>query len=155
MNVIANDRHGRTLDGVTAVSFEDLLKHSQCVAVTASMDHDAPPIIGKPEIARLPEGAVIVNTSRAGLIDQDAIVGALRSRHLRGYAVDDAVFDPMAHGDLLREGRIMQTGHSAWWADEALARGSRHWVESLVSLAEGRMVPVVKARQPQAASATA
>ncbi|MEE8600446.1 NAD(P)-dependent oxidoreductase [Euzebya tangerina] len=155
MEVVATDRHERTVDGVTMVDFDELLSRSHCVAITASMDHDAQPIIGRAELSRLPKGAVVVNTSRSGLVDTEAIAGALRSRHLRGYAVDDAIFDPLEHGDLLREGRVMQTGHSAWWADEALDRGSRHWVESLCALAEGRPVPVIDGRPRSAASNTA
>jgi len=46
-------------------------------------------------------------------------------------------------GDLLDEGRVLQTGHSAWWKDEVLDRGSRMWGERLVAAVEGRPLDTV------------
>ncbi len=144
MDVISCDRSGRSLTGVTpVVDLGQLLDVADAVAVTASRDHDGPPLIGWDELARLRPGSVVVNTSRAGLVDHDAIAVALRSRRLRGYAVDDAVFDPVADADLIDEGRVIQTGHSAWWSDEALDRGTASWVQLLIELVEGRAVEVV------------
>ena len=144
MHVVGNDEADRAVEGVERVTFGSLLDRADVVAVTASMDHDAKPLLGRDELARLRDGAVIVNTSRSGLVDNDAVAAALRSRRLRGYGVDDTVFDPDDHADLLAEGRVVQTGHCAWWADEALDRGSQRWMATLLAAVEGRPIPLVQ-----------
>jgi phosphoglycerate dehydrogenase-like enzyme len=76
--------------------------------------------------------------ARAGLVDTAAAVHAVRAGRLRGYAVDDTVLDPVADADVLGEGRVLQTGHSAWWRDEALVRGRRMWGADLLAAVTGR-----------------
>jgi hypothetical protein len=41
------------------------------------------------------------------------------------------------------EGRLLQTGHSAWWRDEVMQRGARMWGERLIAAAEGAPLDVV------------
>ena len=60
------------------------------------------------------------------------MVAALRSRRLRGYGVDEVVLDPGDHADLLMQGRALQTGHSAWWRDEALERGATQFGQAIL-----------------------
>lgn len=89
-------------------------------------------------------GVVLINSSRAALVDVGAVVHAIRVGHLRGYAVDDIVLAGSANGaDLLREGRIVQTGHSAWWSDEVLQRGGRMWADHIAALVAGAPLDVV------------
>ena len=84
--------------------------------------------------------------TRAALVDTPAAVAAVRARHLRGYALDDVVVDPAGHeSDLLNEGRILQTGHSAWWRDEVLARAPACGVS-------GSSPPSMPKRAPTAAT---
>jgi phosphoglycerate dehydrogenase-like enzyme len=88
-------------------------------------------------------GAFLVNVSRATLVDVAAATTAVRDGRLRGYAVDDVVLDPRVDGDLLAEGRVVQTGHSAWWRDEVLERGRRMWAQHLLAAIEGRPLDAV------------
>lgn len=77
--------------------------------------------------------AFLVNVSRAALVDTAAAVAAIRTGARRGYAVDDVVLDPDVDGDLLAQGRVLQTGPSAWWRDEVLERGRPRWARHLPS----------------------
>lgn len=45
--------------------------------------------------------------------------------------------------DLLEQGRVLQTGYSAWWRDEAMARGARMWGERLLAAAVGEPLDAV------------
>lgn len=139
MRVIAHDPRLRSTDGhVPLLALPDVLRRSDALVVACSRRHGAPPLLGKDELSLLPVGASVVVVSRAAVVDTGAVVALVRSGHLRGYAVDDVVLDPALDGDLLREGRVVQTGHSAWWSDEVLERGARLWVESMIGLVEGR-----------------
>lgn len=129
--------------GITMVQTEELLTRADAVAVCASTDPRRPTILDARSVARMRRGAFLVNIGRPGLVDTPAIVGALRSQRLRGYAVDDIVFDRDAHADLISEGRVLQTSHSAWWRDEVLERGSDHFGRALLEAVRGRPVDVV------------
>jgi phosphoglycerate dehydrogenase-like enzyme len=130
-------------NGVRMGDLDWLLERSDAVAVCASHAHGSPPVLGAAELDLLPAGSLLVNVARAALVDTDAAVAAVRSGRLRGYAVDDAVVNPVRDDDLLQEGRILQTGHSAWWRDEVLARGARMWGERLLAAVRGRPMDVI------------
>ena len=120
-----------------------LLSQSDAVAVCASRSFGAPPVLGGEELGELRQGALLTNVTRSALVDTAAVVAVVRSGWLRGYAVDDIVLDPAVDGDLLDEGKVLQTGHSAWWRDEVLDRGSRMWGERLVAAVEDRPLDTV------------
>lgn len=130
-------------NGIRMGELDWLLSRSDAVAVCASHAHGAPPIVGASELDLLAPGALLVNVARAALVDTAAMVAAIRSGRLRGYAVDDTVLDPARDGDLIVEGRILQTGHSAWWRDEVLARGERMWGERLLAAVHDRPIDAV------------
>lgn len=123
--------------GVVMGSLDWLVEHCDALIVCASHEFAAPPIVRRRELVRLRTGALLVNVSRSALVDTAAAVQAVRSGQLRGYAVDDTVLDVARDGDLLTEGRILQTGHSAWWRDEVLRRGARMWGERLLAAVRG------------------
>lgn len=143
MTVVAYDIDPKPVHGVTYVHRDHLLTESDIVTLHCPMAYDAPAVLGAAEIGRMRPGSILINSSRSGLVDDDAVVGSIRAGHLRGYALDEAVFGGPLVADLLTQGRILQTGHSAWWSDEVLARGGRMWAEHVVALAHGRPVDVV------------
>ncbi len=137
MTVIAHDPAPRAVGDVPLVSLEQLLASSDVVVLACSRRWDDPPLLGAAELASMRAGAVLVVVSRAAAADSAAVCDAVRSGHLRGYAVDDVVVDPGRDGDLVAQGRVVQTGHSAWWSDEVLERGAHQWVDSMVGLLTG------------------
>jgi hypothetical protein len=83
------------------------------------------PLIGDAEVAAMWPDALPVDAARSALVDTRAVVTAIRAGRLRGYGVDDHLPGAETFADLAAEGRILQTGHSAWWRDEVLERGAR------------------------------
>lgn len=118
--------------GLEMTSTDQLLTRSDVVAVCASTDRAHSTIVDARRVGLLREGAFLVNVGRPVLVDTGAVVAALRSRRLRGYGVDEVVLDPGGHADLLMEGRALQTGHSAWWRDEALERGATQFGQAIL-----------------------
>jgi phosphoglycerate dehydrogenase-like enzyme len=148
MRVIGNDIDPAAVrraaaGGVQTADLDELLGRADVVALAASHVLGRPAILGPRELDRLRPGALLVNVGRPALVDQAAVANALRTRRLRGYAVDDVVADPRRDADLVREGRLLQTGHSAWWRDEVLERGARMWGEHLLAAVEGRPLDAV------------
>jgi phosphoglycerate dehydrogenase-like enzyme len=129
--------------GIVMTSLRDLLVGSDAVVVCVSHAFRAPAVLGPTELRQVRRGAFLVNVSRATLVDTAAAIAAVRAGRLRGYAVDDVVLDPQVDGDLLAEGRVLQTAHSAWWRDEVLKRGRRMWAHHLLAAIEGGPLDVV------------
>lgn len=144
MRVLATDPRTRQGDPeVPLLPLHDLLRSSEAVCVTCPANPRGT-VLGAGELAEMRDGAVLVNVSRASLVDTRAAADAVRSGRLRGYAVDGVVCDPEADADLLTEGRVIQTGHSAWWSDEVLERGGAMWGENIRRLALGHPADVVE-----------
>jgi phosphoglycerate dehydrogenase-like enzyme len=122
-------------NGLRTADLGELLSRSDVVSICANHRFGAKPIVNAAELAAMRPGSFLVNAARAALVDSAAAIAALRRGHLRGYAVDDEVGDRVAHADVLREGRLLQTGHSAWWRDETLDRGAGMWGERLIAAA--------------------
>ncbi len=145
MRTISHDIDPKPVAGVTYVEREELLAISDAVTLHCPMVLGAPPMIDGRALAVMRPGSVLINSSRAALVDDDAVAAAIRSGHLRGYAVDDELLDAPELEDLRREGRVLQTGHSAWWSDETLARGAVMWGEHIQAMLEDAPVHVVDA----------
>ena len=79
------------LAGITTRPLDQLLTAATIVSVCASHRLGRTPIIGGRELARMSPETLLVNASRAALVDTPAVVAALRRRQLRGYGVDDQV----------------------------------------------------------------
>ena len=137
MRVVATDPRGVADPEVQELPLSQLLRRSDAVVVACSRHQSDPPVLGEVELGLLRAGSVLIVVSRAATVDTEAALALVRSHHLRGYAVDDVVVDPDRGADLLVEGRVVQTGHCAWWSDEVLERGARQWVEALHALVTG------------------
>ncbi|MDR2566869.1 MAG: hypothetical protein LBC97_12615 [Bifidobacteriaceae bacterium] len=74
--------------GLTLVPLDDLLARSQVVTLHAPARADTAGMIGTRELARLPAGAVLVNTARAALVEEPALRAALDSGRLAGAGLD-------------------------------------------------------------------
>lgn len=116
------------LDGAVAVGLPELLDRSVAVSLHARLTPETRGMIGAAELARLPRGAVLVNTARGGLLDYDALVDALESGHLGGAALDVFDVEPLPPGSRLRTApRLVLTPH--------LAGATRQTAERAASLA--------------------
>jgi len=69
-------------------SLEDLLSRSDVLSIHVPLNDETKGMIGAREIDRLPHGALLINTSRGEIVDEDALVKALGSGRLAGAAVD-------------------------------------------------------------------
>ncbi len=82
--------------GIEPVSFDTLLSESDMVTIHLRLSEQTAGFMGEKEFAKMKEGAFFINTARAGLMDEDALVGALKSRHLAGAAIDVYSTEPIS-----------------------------------------------------------
>lgn len=103
-------------------------------------------LIGAAELARLKPGALLVNTARGGIVDEQALAQALRSGHLGGAATDVLSVEPPAQGNPLLDPslpRLIVTPHSAWGSREARQRIILQMSENARAHATGKPLRVI------------
>ena len=100
--------------GVEKVELDDLLTRSDVVTLHARLTPETNGFINAAAFSRMKKGAVLVNTARGQLVDQEALIEALQSGHLHGAALDTlAVEPPPAESPILKLENVTLTPHIA------------------------------------------
>ncbi|MEO8678498.1 MAG: D-2-hydroxyacid dehydrogenase [Vicinamibacterales bacterium] len=101
MRVVATRRRAvpGSVPGVDEVFANDrlpeMLTQCQVLVIAAPLTPDTEALMGAPQLAQLPKGAVVINVGRAKILDTDALVAALRSGHLGGASLDVFPQEPL------------------------------------------------------------
>ncbi|WP_237143189.1 phosphoglycerate dehydrogenase, partial [Sediminivirga luteola] len=91
-------------------------------------------LIGAGRIKAMPAGAIIVNTARGGLIDEDAALAALDSGRLHGIGLDAYEVEPPVDSPLVGHPRVVSTPHSGAHTAEAVERMAEGAVTNLLQV---------------------
>jgi D-3-phosphoglycerate dehydrogenase len=135
--------------GAEPADLPTLLASSDVVSLHAPLTADTRHLIGVAELASLREGALLVNTSRGGLVDLDALRVALTAGRLGGVALDVLETEPPAADDaLLARDDVIVTPHAAFYSEESVAEQQRKATEQVIEALAGRVPPyAVNARE--------
>jgi lactate dehydrogenase-like 2-hydroxyacid dehydrogenase len=109
------------------------------IVICASKERNANPIIGSAEISEMKSGVIIVNPARADLVDNNAVSGGIKSGRIFTYAADEKT----GAFKETEKGRVIETGHTAWYSTEAVERGTGAWVENIAGLCTGNPANIV------------
>lgn len=114
------DRETMAEADVTKVSLEALLTRADYVSLHAPLTHETRGMVDAAALARMQDHAVLVNTGRGGLVDEDALVTALRDGTIAAAGLDVLGAEPPEAGHpLLRCDNCIVTPHAAWYSTEA------------------------------------
>jgi glyoxylate reductase len=142
MRVLGWSRSGRAVPGVEGVAFERLLEASRFVSVHVSRTPETLGLLDARALARLPAGAVLVNASRGGIVDEDALAAALRSGRLSAAGLDVYAREPLpATSPLLDLPNVVLTPHIGSASVATRTRMADLAVENLLAGLEGRALP--------------
>jgi len=120
MTVLAWNRTPRTVRGVTFVSLERLLADSHVVSMHLLLDDDTRGFLSRARIAAMRRGAILINTARGALVDEAAMIDALKSGHLRHAGLDVFDIEPLpADHPLTTLPNVTLSAHSAFRTPEA------------------------------------
>ncbi len=97
---------------VTIASLDQVLATADILSCHAARSADHPLLLGADALARMKRGAVLVNLARGAMVDEDALVDALRTGHLAGAGLDVFETEPYA-GPLCDFEQVILTPHSA------------------------------------------
>jgi glycerate dehydrogenase len=147
MNVLIAARSGAqpsTGAELPRLSLAELLPRSEFLSLHCPLAPETERIINAQSLRQLPRGAVLINTSRGGLVDELALADALRSGQLAGAYLDVLGSEPppLDH-PLIRLPNCWITPHVAWASLEARTRLLSVTVENVRAFLEGKPIHVV------------
>jgi D-3-phosphoglycerate dehydrogenase len=117
---------------VKMVDMPELLAKSDAITLHVPAQKDGRPVLGEEELALVKPGVVIVNTSRGGIVDEDALLKAIDSGRVRGAALDVFVGEPLPRQDLLSHPSLSCTPHIGAATAEAQGRVGQELVDRIV-----------------------
>jgi glyoxylate reductase len=118
MRVVAWNRTPRPEAGVEQVALDDLLRQSDHVTIHCALSDDTRGLIGERELALLRPDAVLINTARGAIVDQEALLAALDAGRLWGAGLDVFPHEPQVDPRLLEHPRVIVTPHIADYQPE-------------------------------------
>jgi phosphoglycerate dehydrogenase-like enzyme len=108
----------------------DLLEHSQLLVVVVALAPETCGLLGGEELARMAPGGFVIDAARGGIVDEAALLSAVRSGHLAGAALDVFETEPLPQDSpLIREDRILLSPHSGGATPEAQS----HLIDTIVA----------------------
>jgi D-3-phosphoglycerate dehydrogenase len=108
--------------GVEGMSFAGLLAISDFVSIHAPLRPATRGLFDADTLRRMKKGALLINTARGPLLDEDALVAALDEGHLGGAALDVVAVEPLPKDSrLIGRDNVILTPHTAFYSVEALA----------------------------------
>jgi D-3-phosphoglycerate dehydrogenase len=132
--------------GVVPVSLVDLLKLSDFISLHAPLTDQTRHLLNTQSLRLVKPSAILVNTSRAELIDERALLLALQEERLAGAGLDvfacesDATMQPVADA-LLKLPNVVGTPHTAASTSDSLHRSNMKAAECVIAALAGKPVP--------------
>jgi len=119
-------------------SFEDLLSRSDFVSVHVPLNDSTKGMIGRDQLAAMKRDAILVNASRGGLIDEEALAEALSSGQLAGAGLD--VMEPAppdADHPLLKQENVIITPHTAFFSQASTLELETRTAREVIRVCDG------------------
>lgn len=124
--------------GVQRGSLDEVLAASDFVTLHLFLDDSTRHLIGAERLALMRPDAVLINTARGGIVDEAALVDAVRSGVIAGAGLDVFESEPLpADSPLLQTPGILATSHVAGATREARAESGRMAAENVISVLSG------------------
>ncbi len=127
---------------VQKVSFDELLARSDFVTIHCPRNAETLGMINADAFAKMPKGTTLLTTARGGIVDEAALVDAMRSGHLGAAGIDvwDIEPPPLDH-PLLQLDNVVSTYHTAGVTHEARGRMARIASEQVIDVLAGKRPP--------------
>lgn len=121
--------------GIEMTNLETLLLNSDFVSVNCDLNPTSHHLINSKKLAKMKNSAILINTARGPIVDENALVAALRSGQIGGAALDVFEFEPLpTDSPLLKMDNIMLAPHNSNSSPTAWER--IHW-NTIRNLVEG------------------
>lgn len=146
MKVVACKRHTCSSDsGVRLVeSLDELLEKADVISLHCDLNAGNVKMVNADFLSKVRKGAILVNTARGGLVDEEVVRKALDDGTLSGYGADVLAEEPPVHGSALTGAdNCIITPHIAWASREARSRLLKAAKVNIDAFLEGNPINVV------------
>jgi glycerate dehydrogenase len=140
MRVLVSARPKSAVVPAGRVAFETLLEQADVLSLHCPLTDATRHLIGAPELKRMKSDAILINTARGGLVDDEALAAALRSGEIGGAGIDVLPVEPPPDDQPLLAPDIpnlILTPHIAWAARESRQRALDQVVENIADFLDG------------------
>lgn len=126
---------------ITPATIDQIIGTADIIAVFCPLTPETKHLLGRDAFARAKDGVYVVNTSRGGIIDEDALAEALKSGKCAGAGIDTTEIEPLPATSPLRDFETcLLTPHMAWYSEDSAQELKRKVAEEAVRFARGEAV---------------
>ncbi len=144
MKVIASTRTPKQMPGIEFCSLDDVFARSDVISLHCALSDETRGLINAKNLARMKPSALLLNTARGLLVDEQALADALNAGRIAGAGLDVlAVEPPVADNPLLKAKNCIITPHNSWATIAARKRLIDTTVSNVRAFLDGRAVNVV------------
>lgn len=144
MKVLVCSEHSTAIEGMELVALPELFERSDVISLHTAITPEKKGMINASLIGRMKSSAILVNTSRGGIINEEDLADALNRNAIRGAALDVLSSEPPARDNpLLVAKNCVLTPHISWATLEARTRLMKTVVGNVRAFVEGDPVNVV------------
>lgn len=123
---------------IQVCTFDELLEISDIISLHLPLLDTTRHLIGKDAFSKMKPNAILVNTSRGGIVDEDAACEALKSGHLGGLGLDAFEVEPPRNTSLFEFPNVVATPHTGAHTKEATSQMAAASVQNLIDVLEGK-----------------
>ena len=132
------DADSFTRAGAESVDFEQLLSESDYLSIHVPLNEDTRHIIDANALGLMKAPGILINTSRGGVIDTDALIDALTEKRIAYAGLDVHESEPLqSNSPLFELDNVVLTDHCAWYTEESLIEVKTRAAENVATVLRG------------------
>lgn len=129
--------------GGRAVDLKSLLKESDFISLNVPLNAETGGMIGKKEIALMKPTAILINTARGEVVDEPALISALKSRKIAGAGLDVYANEPKVRKEFLKLDNVVLAPHLGSATFETRSKMSELAALNAIAILKGRRPPAI------------
>ena len=144
MTMLAADLHVGSVAaadvGVELCSLEELMKRSDFVVVACLLNNETRHLLNPPRLALMKPTAYLVNVARGPIVDEEALIAALREERIAGAGLDVFEQEPTDPANpLFAMDNVISTAHCLCWTDSFVNSVAKDAITGIINVVQGRL----------------
>ncbi len=122
-------------------TMDEVLAQADILSLHCALTEESRGMMNAAAFSKMKEGAFFINVARGGLVDEDALEGALSSGRLAGAGIDVVNAEPLSgESPIFRHENVVVTPHMGWYSEESAEELNRKCAEEVVRFLRGEAV---------------
>jgi lactate dehydrogenase-like 2-hydroxyacid dehydrogenase len=138
-NIFINDidieKYQNLSERVLSLSKKEIIEKCDIVIICASQQFEEKQILEQEYYDLFKRESVIINVARKSLLNHNLLLQMVKKKQIEAYIYDDLVKEN-DFPDEIEYGKIIPTGHTAWYTNKSIERGTNTWINNLLTFAK-------------------